>query len=852
MPPIVLPPVLVRITAHRSFKNGYALLSVVLLSMVAAFVGYQGALVQQSNADQIVNPYLFENSHVMHGAQYPSQHTFLLKWPLFFIIHLFHSSNASYRAMTVAVMLVTIGSMALLLRRIERRPLVFGTLCLALASTLLLIPAQPYVGGILPTNMAMVATRNIEYIVFILSIVLLTWPERKQFWRYAAGATLLGLLIVSDQLFLSLSIGASLVALIAYAVRNRTAYIAATARWFGGSILAALLSGLIIVGLKSTHVVGIVTVAAPFGLVTNLKTVLVGIIYAIAGLFTNFGANPAYDATQITQVPSAVLHRLLSVGGPAYVVNISILLACNYAVGQILLRAFLAKSPKAKPPKAVFLAAMLAWTALASIALYVVSNHYYAVDSRYMTIIWFAGFICLAVMLRSKRLLANRVLVCGVILMGSIGIGVYVASQTSQSQQAAYQQINSRNHRIIQVLTSRKMPVLVGDYWRVLPIRQQSRRPVTIQPLATCTQLRTVLVSQVWRQNIDTKPFAYLLSLDKSLTDFPQCSITQVVTAYGTPNESVLIAGTLSKPTELLLFFDKSKKPNATEPIDTATILPIAASALPGTDCRNATTMNFVAHEDDDILFMNPDITVDLQSGRCVRTVYVTAGDSGYGAAYLASREQGSQAAYATLLHSQNDWLQRIVRLPRGEYVRVSTLKDHPEVSLIFMRLPDGGLDGGGFAKTKHQSLNRLETGRIANISSVDQQSGYTKSGLESALAEIMALYNPAEIRTQSSAQGNILRDHSDHGSVGRFVTLAHDVYQQQIFDNLVSIPITYYVGYPIRESPTNVDGPLYTEKLAAFLAYAQYDAGVCQTVEACNNTPTYGSYLQRQYQSHN
>jgi LmbE family N-acetylglucosaminyl deacetylase len=847
-----LPPQLIRLSAQRNFKKGYAIFASVVLALVAIFMGYEGALVQQSNADQIVNPYLFENISVVHGSQYPSQHTFLLKWPLFLIIRLFHYSSASYIGVTIFVMLVTIGAFALLLRRIERRPLVYGSLYLALASTLLLTPAQPYVGGILPVNMAMVATRNIEYIVFIGALILITWPGSKRHWKFGSGVGLLALLMVSDQLFVSLTIGAAVVALIFYAVRHRTSHITASARWLGGGLLALLISLLSIVALKFTHIVGIATAAAPFGIVSSIKTVVIGSFYALAGVFTNFGANPAYDATQVSHVPGAILHRMFSLSGPAYLVNIAILVCASYGVGQLLLRGFKGKRPKAKLPKAVFLATMLAWTAVASLGLFIVSNHYYAVDSRYMMITWFSGFVCLAVVLRTRRLQAGYVVVCGLIALCSIGLGCYSALQTSHAQQAAYQPITTRNDRIISILASRKTPLLAGDYWRVVPLRQQSKIPVAIQPLASCTQLRTVLASTVWGNSLDSKPFAYLLSLDRSLTDFPHCTITQVVTAFGTPNESVLISGTLAKPRELLLFFDRSHRPNPHDPVDTATVLPIAAAALPGTNCLNATTMNIVAHEDDDILFMNPDITLDLQAGRCVRTVYVTAGDSGYGSAYLADREQGSQAAYATLLHTQNNWIQRIVALPHGAYIRVSTLKNHPEVSLIFMRLPDGGLDGQGFARTKFQSLSGLETGRLTALHSVDNQSTYTKAGLELALTEIMALYNPAEIRTQSGVQGSVLRDHSDHGSVGRFTAQAHDAYQQQKFENLVSVPLTYYEGYPIRELPANVDGVLYTEKLAAFLAYARHDSGVCQTVIQCDNTPTYGSYLKRQYQSSN
>jgi len=36
--------------------------------------------------------------------------------------------------------------------------------------------------------------------------------------------------------------------------------------------------------------------------------------------------------------------------------------------------------------------------------------------------------------------------------------------------------------------------------------------------------------------------------------------------------------------------------------------------------------------------------------------------------------------------------------------------------------------------------------------------------------------------------------------------------------------------------------------KEAVFLAYAKFDNSVCQSPQQCEQTPTYGSYLKRQY----
>ena len=72
-----------------------------------------------------------------------------------------------------------------------------------------------------------------------------------------------------------------------------------------------------------------------------------------------------------------------------------------------------------------------------------------------------------------------------------------------------------------------------------------------------------------------------------------------------------------------------------------------------------AGAMFFVAHEDDDLLFLNPDIDAAFAAGKYVTTVYLTAGsctgDVGEGAYYL-TREAGDLEAYAHLAGVANEW----------------------------------------------------------------------------------------------------------------------------------------------------------------------------------------------------
>src|SRR5689334_18853342 len=73
--------------------------------------------------------------------------------------------------------------------------------------------------------------------------------------------------------------------------------------------------------------------------------------------------------------------------------------------------------------------------------------------------------------------------------------------------------------------------------------------------------------------------------------------------------------------------------------------------------CASAnSSMNVVAHEDDDLLFIYPPTSQDATRGRCLTTVYLTAGDDGRGASYWHRREAGAMAAYAQMAGVTDAW----------------------------------------------------------------------------------------------------------------------------------------------------------------------------------------------------
>jgi LmbE family N-acetylglucosaminyl deacetylase len=263
----------------------------------------------------------------------------------------------------------------------------------------------------------------------------------------------------------------------------------------------------------------------------------------------------------------------------------------------------------------------------------------------------------------------------------------------------------------------------------------------------------------------------------------------------------------------------------------------IVASAATG--CSLGSTLDIVAHEDDDLFFQSPALLHNIQAGQCVRTIYVTAGDDGDTATYWQGRETGEQAAYAQMAGVANAWTTTDAGIA-GHPIRVLTLTAKPNISLAFLRLPDGNLDGSGFASTGYQSLQKLYGGVISTINTVDASSSYTLASLSSTLLALMNGYQPNMINTQDYVGTYGDGDHSDHHTVAYLVLAAQQLY---------TTPHGFagYQGYGIANKAANVVDPDLTTKTNAFLLYGSYDSKTCSTVATCA-VRAEGTWFSRQY----
>jgi len=836
-----------------SFPKKYAIICLILLLATTVIWALLGASLQRSNADQIVDTYLFENSKTFHAATFPASHSLLLKWPLFFFIQLFGVSGFSLALFTVLVSLATVIFLAFIIYRIERRPFYFGTLCLALASVLLLIPAQPYPGALLPVNMAMITGRNLEYIFYIASLALLIRSPRIKSFSFWLAMTLMALVIASDRLFLIFGLGGAILAFVVYRLRRSDNLARLSFKWLKVvviALLAALIGAWLIDLSGYAHFSGQSGVG-PFGLDHGPKNIVLGSLYATLGLLTNFGANPAYDSVIVRHIPGQIHARLAGIGSVGFIINAAILAIAMLAVWRVLAAGIKnAADKKIELDKPTQLATALIWSSVAAFAAFIVTNHYYAVDARYLTIAMFTGFISIAVYLRTKNWSPRQLIFAGAVITLGIVFGLAFSLRTYNANKTALHTTDERNLRVAAVIAHHHIDTLVGDYWRVIPIKLATHSSINVMPFTSCSQPLDALSSKAWQVDLKNKSFAFLISFDHSLTNYQNCSLDQVIAGYGRPNTSTLVAGSLSHPAELILFYDKginksSPLINPPTPQLPATILPTTLDKLPNTFCQGPTVMNTVAHQDDDLLFMTPDLLHDLQSpDKCVRTVYLTAGDAGSDQFYWLNREQGSEAAYAKMIGYDGVWIKRIVRLGDNQYIRVDNPRGNSKVSLIFVRLSDGNVRGQGFRATNYESLEKLEAGKIRLMHSADGQSDYSYGQLQDMLLSLMRTYGPSEIHTQSTYVDHRFPDHSDHIAVSR---LTRQVWQQYDAKALIK----FYLGYPSYGRPSNVFGTDLQQSEDAFFAYAKFDPSVCGSEIACQKSKaSYGAYLHTQYTS--
>lgn len=223
--------------------------------------------------------------------------------------------------------------------------------------------------------------------------------------------------------------------------------------------------------------------------------------------------------------------------------------------------------------------------------------------------------------------------------------------------------------------------------------------------------------------------------------------------------------------------------------------------------------LQVVAHPDDDLLFMSPDLFGAVGAGRPSVTVYLTAGEGRAGLdddrdprRYAFKRASGVRAAYAYLAGVRDVWSTSYVQAGQVQ-VRVDTLFERPDIQLVFAGLPDGGdprAAGGRDALTRMWADG-------ACVPRFNDGPGCLRRGeVVGMLRALYARFRPTVLRTLDPGSAT---DHPDHVASARFALAAGG-----------ALEVRSYSGYPISQRPPNLAPQVRALKRQVFEVYRRHD----------------------------
>lgn len=248
-----------------------------------------------------------------------------------------------------------------------------------------------------------------------------------------------------------------------------------------------------------------------------------------------------------------------------------------------------------------------------------------------------------------------------------------------------------------------------------------------------------------------------------------------------------------------------------------------------------ADTLIVIAHLDDDMIFMQPELHAAIEAGS-LTTVYVSSGDPVKGDAHAEHTFEAAMIAYASVAHS-SDWECGYLDIA-GSPVHHCRLRDRG-VSMIGLDTADGAPDGQYIESPLH-----LVEGVVASLAILGPIGGRaTTDSITAELAEILALTRPAQIHTLdlSATHGS---DHSGHLFAASFALWA----AARIADER---PVRWHRGYDVGDAPITLSDSDYARvmPMLAFFDACYFGCGLCGAPCATLD-PGHDRDLRRQYSS--
>lgn len=542
------------VLTHHEKRVGLVLFAISLAVLIASsiYVGQKSGLIHLNNHDNLTDNYLFESPEVFKGALFPAAHTFLLKWPLFALSAAFGNTADVFVYGTIALYVLTVTGFMVAVFLLTRKNLHITALVgLALSLVLVMVPAQPSNGLLLPLNMAMITTRNIEFLLLFGFIYLILAAKKLLSWQFIGAVIIMSILGASDKFYLMISLVASVMYIgFLFSSLNKSRS-ERSPQAFSPLIAGAasyIVANIILVAIHNsgtTNVPG-ATGSSPFSLVTSMWKMFEAIAGGLQGIIANFGAD--------------IFGKSLGSGLAPYLLNGIILLAAAYSCAILLKRAprDIQKTTEYK------FTIWLILTFVGSFIIFIASEHSYTVDGRYLTGAIFAGFSAIALVLTTIKLKNKNTIVtlafAGLLLVTPFY--AYVARNNyARAFRATHNAIGERIDKAADILMRHDVDVFVGDYWFVSPVRLKTNNTVTPVLMSTekCDTPNHFLTSRVWYQpspSVKTSAVYILRDADPDAVTFNHgCSLDYLNKKYGKPDSEYTLRGTVEEPIDIIRIY---------------------------------------------------------------------------------------------------------------------------------------------------------------------------------------------------------------------------------------------------------------------------------------------------------
>jgi LmbE family N-acetylglucosaminyl deacetylase len=264
--------------------------------------------------------------------------------------------------------------------------------------------------------------------------------------------------------------------------------------------------------------------------------------------------------------------------------------------------------------------------------------------------------------------------------------------------------------------------------------------------------------------------------------------------------------------------------------------------------------LSIVAHPDDDLLFLNPDIAAGIRAGHLTTTVFAVASVMEGLPGYWEHRERGSEEAYAYMAGVDNHWQTKKIKVA-GSLLDLRVLVNAPHVRLIFLQLPDNADPRPGVT-----TLRDLYDGSpLRLIETIDGASTYSKEDLLILLTSIMEEFQVTTIRLQNpyamldndragiggpTTSEPPYPDHPDHIRVAKLAEAAQQGYS-------VRHTVVRYRNYDIQNEGENLTLLERQEKMRIFAIYAAHDDLIgdrCSEDPRCVQMQVFEPWTARRY----